>query len=278
MRNTPGRIAFALAVPFVLIAEVAILTAAKPASQKEDSMACLVRPDDGPDADAKGFIHTHSDKKGDRFDIRVSNVPTTADLQAFIEDPANSNVFGNVGPLVEASNDLVIAFDTKKGEALPLGVTDVEALAGRRVEIRNATGGVLLFGFVPPFGLATNVSKAKVKIFADETAPFPKMKGTLQLRSKPNKGQERIVFKAQHIPENSGPLHVFIEDGQGVFVDDGLMEMTGKTTGRYARDCTDGDQLPQGVTSVDALVGRQIELRDETIAEALLSAEIPELK
>src|SRR5262245_10631815 len=277
MRNRPSRILFALIVPAVLLAEVAVLTAAKPASPKEDSMACLVRPDEAPDADAKGFIHTHSDKKGDRFDIRVSNVTTTADVFAFIEDPANSSVFNSVGPLVEASNDLVIAFDTKKGDPLPLGVANVVDLAGRRVEIRNGVGDVLLFGFVPPFGLTSNVSKAKVKLFADEFAPAPKMKGTLQLRSKPNKGQERIVFKAQHIPQGAEPLHVFIDDGQGNFVDDGVMEMTGQTTGRYARDCTDGDQLPQGVTSVDALAGRQLELRDDAAA-VFLATEIPALK
>ena len=62
----------------------------------------------------------------------------------------------------------------------------------------------------------------------------------------------------------------------GGFVDDGVMEMTSDTTGRFARDCQDGDQLPQGVTSVAALAGRPIELRDEDIA--LLTAEIPVVK
>jgi hypothetical protein len=145
------------------------------------------------------------------------------------------------------------------------------------VEIRNGSDAVVLFADVPPFGLDSKPHKAKVTVSPPPGSPFPDVTGTLSLRSKADKGQERIVLKAKHLPLDAGPLHVFVEDGIGVLVDDGLLVMTGKTGGTYERDTKDGDQLPTGVTSVAELAGRDLELRDDNAA-VLLATEIPSLK
>jgi len=276
MRITPVGLAFAIAVPASLLVLVASPFAGQSKPPKQDSEACLVRPDDGPEPTAKGTVRIRSDANGDRFDLRVQGLSTHVDMAAFIEDPPGSDTFEPLAPLSEVKKDLVLALDTKKGDALPLDVPDVADLIGRRVEIRNGSDAVVLFAEVPPFGLDSKPHKATVKIAAPPGSPFPDVTGTLSLRSKADKGQERIILKVKKLPPDAGPFNVFVEDGVGVLVDDGPLVLTGKN-GTYKRDTKQGDQLPNGATSLTGLTGRALELRDHNAA-VLLSTELPPLK
>jgi len=104
-----------------------------------------------------------------------------------------------------------------------------------------------------------------VEVEAPDGAPAQDMHGTLSLRGKDDKGQERIDLKAKKVPFDDGPFHVFVEEdvGAGTFVDSGKLDKTGKHEGRWRRDTKKGQALPDGVFFVSDLADRLIEVRDD---------------
>jgi hypothetical protein len=254
---------------FVLVGSALALMVASgfaakgPGGEKKDSQVSLVRPESPPDSDAKGSLRIRSDKNRERFDIHVEKVDGSQAHEVWIEDPADSALFTQTSTLEGNGGSLSLKLDTKKGDPLPLGAVNTEALVGRRVEIR-AGGQVVLQGEVPPYGLSKKPAKAKVDISAPDGAPAPDMSGKLSLRSKANKGQERIDLKTKHVPWNDGPFRVFVEDGvaSAVFVDGGDLEQDSDTEGHFRRDTKQGQSLPGGVNFVSELAGRTIEVRN----------------
>jgi hypothetical protein len=258
------RASSSVAVATLLAVLVADISGMAPKPPKEDSQVSLVRPDPAPDADAKGTLRIRSDKKGERFDVHVQKVDAAVTYGLWIEDPDDSGLFVHFADL-EGDDDLKLALDTKKGDELPLDAESNDDLIGRRLEVR-AGGDVVLKGTVPPFGLSKKPAKAKLEILPPDGAPAPEMKASLKLRSKADKGQERIDLKAKKVPfEDDGPFHVFIEDavGSDVFEDAGELEQTDDTVGRYRRDTKQGQELPLGVGFVSELAGRALEVRDD---------------
>jgi hypothetical protein len=233
-----------------------------PPAPKQDSQVSLVRPDDPPDDDAKGTLRIRSEKKGERFDVHVQKVDVDLVHELWIEEPDDSGLFVFVSTLDREKNELKYSVFTKKGDDLPLDAVDTEELIGRRVEVRSSDA-VVLKGVVPPYGLSKKPVKAKAEILAPQGAPEPDMQGKLELRSKPDKGQERIDFKVKKVPfETEGPFRVFIENDLDVLTDVGELEQTGNSSGRFRRDTKQGQPLPLDVFGVIELAGRAIEVRD----------------
>ena len=235
-----------------------------PGKGKQDSQISLVRPDDPPDANAKGTLRIRHKGNGDSLEVHVMQVTEGHEHHLWMEDPIDSDDFTEVGTLDGDGGSQQLKFDTKKGGTLPLEAASLEDLIGRRVEVRHDDATVLL-GVVPPWGLSKKPLKAKVTIGAPDGAPAPEMHGNLSLRGKDDKGQERIDLKAKHVPFDDGPFHVFVEEdaGAGTFVDSGKLEKTGDHEGRWRRDTKKGQSLPDGVFFVSELAGRLIEVRDE---------------
>jgi hypothetical protein len=230
----------------------------------EDSQSCLVRPDDGPDDNAKGNVRIRSKNNSERFDVHVQKVEPGTEHHLWIEDPIDSDTFVDLGDLPKDGGSQKLALDTKKGDTLPLDVASVADLVGRRIEIR--IGDVVeLEGEVPPFGLDKQPKKAKETVDADDAMPQPDITGTIDLRSKENKGQERITLKLKKVDFDDGPFTVFVEDGvgSGVFVDEGGLDQTSAKAGRYRRDCKKGEALPGDVMFVSELSGRLLQVRGE---------------
>jgi len=246
-------------------------------NQKQDVQISLMRPADSPDGDAKGTLRARSDKKGERFDVKAMKVDAGAVLDLWMEDAVDSDVFVLVATL-EGGTEQKFSVDTKKGDALPFDAEMNEDLVGRDVEVR-AGAEVVLAGTMPPMDLSKKPVKAKFDLEVPEVdPPAPDMKAAVKMRSKPNKGQERIDIKAKKVPFADGKsFHVFIEDAvdSDVLVDVGELEQNGgKPAGRYKRDAKKGQMLPFGVAQVTQLGGRRIEIRDELDA-VYLEGEIP---
>ncbi len=235
-----------------------------PGGGKPDSQTCLVRPDaDAPDGNAKGTLRIRSKGNSERFDVHIMKVEAGAAHHLWIEDPLDSDTFTDLGDLPGSGGSQKLALDTKKGDELPLGVATTDELIGRRVEIRKG-GDVELVGQVPPYGLSKKPAKEEVTLEAEADDPQPDITATLELRSKANKGQERIILTLQHVDFDDGPFDVFVEDGiaSGDFVNAGDLEKKAEHKGHYRRDCKKGQMLPAGVMFVSELGGRLLQVRD----------------
>ena len=242
---------------------------------KKDSQICLVRPDDGPDDNAKGTLRIREKGNGSSFEIHAIKVNADHEFHAWLEDPIDSDTFTDIGTL-KGGGSQKLKFDTKKGDDLPLAAASLDELMGRRLEIRHGED-VVLKGTVPPFGLDKKPKKAEVTIDAEPGAPAEKMSLKLSLRSKADKGQERIELKAKKVPWDDGPFHVFVEDGvaSDVFVDAGKLEQKGGSGGHWKRDTKQGQALPAGAEFVSELAGRRLEVRRTSDDLMYLSGEIP---
>ena len=231
----------------------------------QDSQSCLVRPDDNaPDDNAKGTVRIRSKgNNSERFDVHAIKVDKDEEHHLWIEDPLDSDTFTDLGDLPGDGGSQKLALDTKKGDTLPLGVTSVEELIGRRIEVRHGDD-VELEGDVPPFGLDKKSKKEKVTLDAEPDDPQPDVTATLEMRSKENKGQERIILTVKKIDFDDGPFDVWVEDGAAtnVFVNEGDLEQLSEHKGRYRRDCQKGQALPGDVMFVGELEGRRIQVRD----------------
>jgi len=105
------------------------------------------------DPDAKGRVEVWFKGKDDRQRFRVkAELLTPAGVYSVeVEDAVGSGVFVAVGPLEvdESPEEFKLHIDTKQGEPLPLGVSNVDELAGRGVRIVDGSANVLLEGVVP---------------------------------------------------------------------------------------------------------------------------------
>ncbi|HEX5012313.1 MAG TPA: hypothetical protein VFY71_18135 [Planctomycetota bacterium] len=245
---------------------------------KKDSQVSLVQPEDAPDDNAKGTLRLREKGNKESLEIHVLQVSAGDEHHAWMEDPIASGSFSDIGTLSEGGSQQ-LKFDTKKGGALPLGADSLDDLIGRKVQIRH-DADVILQGTVPPFGLSKKPQKASITIEATDDEPQPDMSAKLALRSKADKGQERIILKVKHIDWNGDGFHVFVEDGVGsdVFVDSGELQKTGDHEGRWKRDTKQGQALPAGASFVSELAGRHIELRRAADDVVFLSGTIPAVK
>lgn len=242
---------------------------------KKDSQICLVRPDDGPDDNAKGTLRIREKGNGSSFEIHAIKVNADHAFHAWLEDPIDSDTFVDIGTL-KGGGSQKLKFDTKKDDDLPLDAASLDDLMGRKLQIRHGDD-VILRGTVPPFGLEKKPLKAAVTMEAEPGAPDEDMSFKLSLRSKEDKGQERIDLKAKKVPWDDGPFHVFVEDGvgSGVFVDAGKMDKKGGSGGAWRRDMKQGQALPAGADFVKELAGRRIEVRRTSDDLLYVGGDIP---
>jgi hypothetical protein len=234
-----------------------------PGGGKQDSQTCLVRPESAPDDNAKGTLRIRSKGNSERFDVHIMKVEPGVEHHLWIEDSIGSDTFTDFGDLPGDGGSQKLALDTKKGDTLPHNVSTTAELIGLRVEIRQGDD-VELEGQVPPYGLPKKPQKAKETVQAGDKAPQPDLTATIEMRSKADKGQERIIVTLKKVDFTSGPFTVFVEDApdSGTFVNVGDVEKLSDHKGRYRRDCKQGQALPAGVMFVSELASRRLQVRD----------------
>jgi hypothetical protein len=86
------------------------------------------------------------------LDVRVKGLSHGHEYSVWIETAPGSGLFANAG-LVEfksvKSKQGAYRRDSKKGDPLPLGVTSISQLSGRRIEVREGVSSVQLGGVIP---------------------------------------------------------------------------------------------------------------------------------
>ncbi len=126
-----------------------------PSAGSVNQKAALATPAVAPPSPAaKGTVVVkHKASQGNScFDLKVQKglVPNP-DYVVWIEDAPASGTFTAAGPLQMSASGTKgrLRRDTKKGEALPLGVGSVLDLSGRAVEVRDGASAVHLVGTIP---------------------------------------------------------------------------------------------------------------------------------
>jgi hypothetical protein len=275
---------FSVVLLSVALISTSALALAPPgkAKSKVDVTGSLVRQDSPIDADARGMIRFRSKtKKGDgvaRMDVLVRKVDVSPEHRLFLEDGVGAGTFSDLGAMDVSDGKLRWSVDEGQGDALPLGAESLADLEGRRVEVRR-DGDVVLEGVGPALDASKKPVKHKAKLEAPNAEGDPSLKGRLQMRSKADKGQHRLVIKIKKAPFSSSDVHLFVEsaEGSGVFMDAGQFDRLGTSAnGRFRRDTHKGAPLPLGVSDLDELSGRRLQVRDD-FDEVLLEVTLPKV-
>lgn len=167
--------------------------------------------------------------------------------------------------------EVELKFKSKNGVgSLPLGVTDVETLAGSLVEVRDEGGVVYLTGVMP--SLIGDFSPDTGKTNLDGEG-----KGKLRLRSVPKKAKHEFELELSKLNETESVTVNVAHPTTQVLTSIATLQLKPNGKGKLRLRTKKGDALPFGATSVEQLGGLTIEVRDATSSAVLLTGTIPQL-
>ncbi|MCI0586203.1 MAG: hypothetical protein L0323_05120 [Planctomycetes bacterium] len=252
--------------------------AAGPVSKAQVS---LQRPVPAPDPDAFGKVELEKQGTEQEFKVDGRNLPVgPADgFGVLVEEGVGTGTFLTVGAMaLKSTTQGRWELDLENHGAAPpqLGVPDLADLAGRRVEVRGASGDLHLWAVLPAISTSPGAGSVSEKAgLAPPTVapPSPAAKGTVAVKLKASQGTSCFDLKVQKGLAPNLAYVVWIEDapGSGTFAAAGELQMSASgTKGRLRRDTKKGDSLPLGVGSVLALSGRAVEVRDGASAVHLV--------
>jgi hypothetical protein len=244
-----------------------------PGGPVSEAQVSLQRPVPAPDPDAFGKVELEKRGTEQEFNVDGRNLPTgPADgFGVLVEDGVGSGVFLTVGAMaLKSPSQGRWELNLEHHGAAPpqLGVADLADLAGRRVEVRGASGDVHLWAILPSIGASPgpgSVNHKAALALPAVSPPSPSAKGTVAVKLKASQGNSSFDLKVQKGLAPSPDYVVWIEDapGSGTFTAAGALEMSASgTKGRLRRDTKKGEALPLGVGSVLDLSGRAVEVRN----------------
>lgn len=118
--------------------------------------SALVQPTVVVDADAKGRVETwYKGKDGrQRFRMKAELLDPLGTYSVEVEDSLGAGTFTAVAAMVadddgDEPGSFKLHLDTQKGDPMPLGVGNVDELAGYKVRIVDGTMQVILEGTIP---------------------------------------------------------------------------------------------------------------------------------
>src|SRR5262245_46824327 len=156
--------------------------------------------------------------------------------------------------------------------ALPFGVTSVDALAGRAVQIRDEGGVLYLFGFVPSLSDDDSPSHAHKPMH-----PLVPGHGQMRLRDVPKHARRRFEVRATDL---QGHHHVAVRVENPTthqMTTIGVIAVNKNDHAVLRRDTEKGEALPFGQTQLKPLIGLDVEVRDAVTQELLLTGKVPKL-
>ncbi len=200
--------------------------------------------------------------------VTLNSGASGAEYAVELETTPGSDEYTSIGTLTVTSAASKLVLTGGSTPLAALGVTSYAQLAGRRVNLRDASDVVALSGVIPVPGPQAS-AKVTGRFTRVPNSVAPKASGKLSLQYTPATGGTRFDATLRGFPK-SAASELWIEDapGSGVFVDAGPFVKT-----KFTRDTAAGDTLPGGATTLAALRGRRIEVR--VGAEVALTALVP---
>ncbi len=218
----------------------------------------LVRPATSPDPNVTGYVEVRyrQSDNDQKFKVEAEHVDPSASFSVFLETGIGSGILQNVGAMKQEDSDEVeLEIETEHGTPLPFGVAHVNELAGRAVEVRDATNAVYLAGIVPDIGGSTQNASATSNLIGAG-------KATVVVQKKTKKGDHRFDLKIQNVSGNL-PLEVWMFNPATTSfakVTDVVTKKNGSVT--YKVRTKKGQSLPLGASTIDEIGGLSIEVRE----------------
>jgi len=233
-------------------------------STKQRGRVALQRDLAEPDPDGRGTaeIRIRGDEQSFLVDARSLPADPGSSFAVLVEDEPGGGVFTALGTMTllqPAQGRWGFGLEGTGTAPAGFNLPSLAAAAGRRVEVRDAsTGTVYLWGELPVTTGGENVSR---KGDLSPTGTTPGASGSVRIRFKASKGVSRLDVRAKGLA-SFATYGVRIEDplGSGTFVDVATLEK-----GRLRRDTAKGDPLPLGVSTVESLSGRAIQVREGSL-------------
>ncbi len=263
----------------------------------EPCEANLARPEPAPDADATGEVEI----EGEELEVEVERLAPLTAYDVVLIQPGDGGASATIGQVKTGEGGRgELEFEAEEGAALPFGKTKISELVGHGVEVKDATGAVVLKGAIPEMACAPekedggddghdgddgdgddgdgeddNPPGADEPCEADlarpEPAPDADAAGEVEIE-----GEELEVELAGLAPLTAYDV-VLIQPGEG----GGSAAIGQVKTGEGGRavrefEVEEGVVLPFGKTKISELVGHGVEVKDAT-GVVVLKGAIPEI-
>ncbi len=238
----------------------------------------LTRPEPVVNPEVEGRLEIRSSDDRQEFKLRVKRADKLVDHELWIEN--GSAVMEFVAAFQTGASSLRFRARLRNGEgSLPLGVSLLDELAGRHLEIRiRGSGDVVLATDIPDL---TPRRDAKAEDDLDATPDAPAgAEAEIRVRSRPRKGDERFRVKVHDfVLAPTQKLRLFLEDpmNPNVLVDQGALQDDDSDEAEFRARTRKGQALPFGVASTRNLVGLKLEIRDADTGTVYFEGMVPAL-
>lgn len=246
------------------------------------SMAHLTRAAGSPDPDVEGKVRLQTRPGRQKFSVETEHLAPGTGVEIHLDLGSGFSVAGSA--IADAFGVAEFERDTGDGDFLPLGATSLAALEGLDLEVRLAANGdTLLAGVVPDLPDGTSPpgtsppaggrGRGVARLFAEVAG----LEGSIDVRSRPDHGEERFKMEAEHLLP--GEIVIFqIEDPATPGLLLTLATVAADSEGEAEINTQDGLKLPGGVTSVDALAGLEVRIiAGDGSGTLLLAGRVPAL-
>lgn len=240
----------------------------------------LTRCDSSDDPDVTGSVRAESRLDSQRLRVEVEHATAGRSLKAVVVD--GDGVEASLGTrTVGLDGTAEWKLDTAMGDVLPFGKSLAGDLVGFHVEVRDAANAAisLVCGTIPSLpntaGDHTHTDRIGREGLPRVTAPVgSEAHVSIQHRTGHEAG-DRFEVDVEHLAIGT-VVKVRLESPMtpGTFVLIGTLTVGDEHSGEFELSTRDGDTLPFGVASVEALVGLHIHLDSSTDA-LLFSGVVP---
>ncbi len=239
---------------------------------EEERTLSLLRPAAEPIPSATGEVEAEFDDEESELDIDTDGFDVSA--QSFTVWMADASaVLQNVGQLEvgDDEDEGELDFGDDSGRPLPFGAVDIYELGGRRIEIRNAQGTVVLEGSVPVLGGGTTTLRANERLVPEGVGVAARARGSAKAGFEARRGSFRLRVDATARTTEEQATLWMRDPATQQMREVARRSWSGKGSKRVRWEWrSDRSQpLPLGVTDPSALFGRELEVRGENGAVLL---------
>ena len=242
----------------------------------DQAEAGLFPPVPAPDPDATGQVRVEKDGAEQGFRVRAERVSAASPpgpFEVWLETGVGTGSFFSVGAMSLEAPGLgrwELNLQAVGGAPAPLGVPDLDDVAGRKVQVRDV-GGLSLYlqGIVPLIGAGGGgtgpTTQGEIALQRPEAAPDPDAFGQVELAKRG--GEQEFGVDCRNLPAGPGDsFGVYLENavGSGTFFLVAGMVLDNAPQGRWglALEAAGAAPAQLGVADLGDLQGRKVEIRD----------------